>query len=115
MRLLSQLPADGLMGWMDTVIELLDVAVRIVTGDADRRLRALRDSLVGYRAHVRRFNAALEVPGHESEPYPERPGTLGYFAVESHSVSRARLYDGVREALTASFDSGRNPGYQGGR
>ncbi len=111
-RLLSQLPSDGLVGWMQTVVDILDGALGVLFGDADRNVRALHDSLAGYLAHITRFRAGLEVSGHEAEPYPERPGTLGYFAVESHSVSRARLYDEVRDALTASFDSGRNPGYQ---
>ena len=111
-RLLSQLAPEGMARGLQVAADVLDASLLFLSGAADRNVQALRDSLAGYAVHIERFREGLEVPGYEAEPYPERPGTMGYFAVESHSVSRAELYDEVREALTASFSSGPNPGYQ---
>jgi hypothetical protein len=114
-QLLAQLAPAQITEMMGTIIGVLNAALAFVTGDDDRRVRALRDSLVGYRQHIEHYRQDLAIPGHEDEPYPEQPGTLGYFAVSSHGVSMAALYDEVRAALTDSFSSGPNPGYVPGR
>lgn len=112
MRLLSQLiPADAFL----SSAEKLDVLMYLYTNDAmDDALAAARDNLNTYGGLVNRLAANLVTAEDlENENLTNKPGSLGYLAVTSHSLSHTQLFPEIEKALRSSFGSGKNPGFKG--
>ncbi|MEN7551233.1 hypothetical protein AAG747_25165 [Rapidithrix thailandica] len=110
MRLVSQmLTPEGINGLISTI----DLLEWIITGEADTQLKRLKRNLTVYHGIVNRFHADLIAEQDLNDPNLKiKPGSLPYLATTAHSLSHTQLFPKVKEALSASFGSGKNPGYK---
>ena len=111
-RLLSQLvsPDDILLG-----IRVLDFGVELLVmdDDNDEQLDILQENLERYLAVIRRFSANLITEEDQNnDELTEKPGSIPYFAMVSHSLSHTKFWNEAKEALMSSFSSGKNPSYK---
>lgn len=111
-RLVSQeVPTNYLrhfINFSDWVIELA-----VTDDNNDEQLDILQENLETYLAVIERFQVDLITEeDQEDDELEDKPGSLAYFAMMSHSLSHTKLWDEVKEALTSSFSSGKNPGYK---
>lgn len=95
---------------MPSIINKIDIVEYIVTGEADRRLKLLRKLLTNIKTvfDVRSFGELedssqklileQEENNKDSNPYNDtlKRGSLMYFLIESHSTSRRRFHQKVK-------------------
>lgn len=115
MRMISQfiIPDD-----LDGIINGIDWAEYIVTGELDTQLKESRRNLGVYHGLVSEYNEDLITEADRNDESLEiKPGSIPYLAMTSHGLSHTDLFDDskhkVKDALTSTFSSGENPGYQG--
>ncbi|WP_375563444.1 hypothetical protein ACE193_25480 (plasmid) [Bernardetia sp. OM2101] len=109
-RLISQFTTAESMRDVASKLNLLEY---IVTGDLDTQVKRLKTNITVYSNLVARFNADLVTPAdRDNNELTEKPGSVPYLAMVSHSLSHTKLFDEVKDALTSSFSSGKNPGYK---
>lgn len=110
MRLISQFTTAQALRDVATKLGYLEY---IVTGDLDTQVKRLKGNITVYSNLVARFNADLVTPAdRDNNELTEKPGSVPYLAMVSHSLSHTKLFDDVKDALTSSFSSGKNPGYK---
>lgn len=110
MRLFSQFikPAQ-----LKDIIQYVNKAEYIITGNLDQQLKILRGNLERYYLFVNKYHANLVLEKDEKiAGLAERPGTIPYLAMKSHSLSHTQFWPGVEEGLRGAFSSGKNSGYK---
>jgi len=114
MRMVSQFinPDD-----VQAIVDGINKAEWIMMGDWDDELKELRGNLEVYQGLVNEYNMDLVTEEDKNnEELHIKPGSIPYLAMTSHSLSHTDLFDddehNVKDALTAAFSSGENPGYQ---
>lgn len=109
-RLISQFTTAQSLRDVASKLNLLEY---IVTGDLDTQVKRLKANITVYSNLVARFNADLVTPAdRDNNELTEKPGSVPYLAMVSHSLSHTKLFDEVGNALTSCFSSGKNPGYK---
>lgn len=102
--------AKTLLNTLPSIINKIDIVEYIVTGEADRRLKLLRKLLTNIKTvfDVRSFGELedssqklileQEENNKDSNPYNDtlKRGSLMYFLIESHSTSRRRFHQKVK-------------------
>lgn len=115
MRMVSQFVEPETLA---TLINRIDWAEYIVTGELDRQLKEARRNLGVYLRLVTAYNANLVTEADQNNDALEvKPGSIPYLAMTAHSLSHTDLFDdakhNVKKSLMEAFSSGKNPGYQG--
>lgn len=109
-RLISQFTTAEALQDVATKLNYLEY---IVTGNLDTQVKRLKANITVYSNVVARFNADLVTPAdRDNNELTEKPGSVPYLAMVSHSLSHTKLFDEVKDALASSFSSGKNPGYK---
>lgn len=109
MRLFSQfVTPESLM----TIINILNAAEYVVTGNLDTQVKRLGRNMIVYQRLVNQFHANLVAERDKSIKLMERPGTIPYLATTSHSLSHTRFWPKVETALREALGSGKKPGYK---
>jgi len=90
----------------------------IVWGATDTQLDLLHKRLGVYQKVVKKYHANLIAESDkENAGLKIKPGSIHYLAMNAHNFSRTKLFDdskhNLKEALTATFSSGKNPGFKG--
>lgn len=110
-----------LMSQFTTVKKLRDVSSAlyylgfIVEEDLDTEVNRLRANVDIYTNLVARFNADLmteEDRDDDELAIEEKPGSIPYLAMVSHSLSHTKFWDELKKPLMSSFSSGKNPSYK---
>ncbi|PHR29981.1 MAG: hypothetical protein COA38_11075 [Fluviicola sp.] len=115
MRMISQfINPDDLAG----IINGIDWAEYIITGDLDTQLKEARRNLGVYLELIEEYNEDLITADDLANDDLEiKPGSIPYLAMTSHGLSHTDLFDDskhkVKDALMSAFSSGSNPGYNG--
>ncbi|MCE3075690.1 hypothetical protein [Chryseobacterium gwangjuense] len=111
MRLFSQFikPSE-----FKKIIKYINEAEYIITGDLDDQLKILRGNLERYDSFITKYHAGLVTEQDEKTMTSmfERPGSLPYLAMASHSLSHTQFWEKAEEGLKSAFSSGKNPGYK---
>jgi len=111
MRLFSQFikPSE-----FKKIIKYINEAEYIITGDLDDQLKILRGNLERYDSYITKYHAGLVTEQDEKTMTSmlERPGSLPYLAMASHSLSHTQFWEKAEEGLKSAFSSGKNPGYK---
>lgn len=109
MRLFSQMISPQLV---KDVLDKLPLAELYFTGKKDTEVKTFKRSLKKYYTLINTYHADLITEAdRQNEALTEKPGSLPYLSMVSHSLSHTELFPEVKEALCASFGSGKNPGY----
>jgi hypothetical protein len=112
MRLFSQFikpPA------LKDIIDYIDYAENIITGDLDKQLKMLRGNFERYYLFVNKYHAGLVTEKDEKNTkldLDKKPGSIPYLAMVSHSLSHTQFWKDVEDGLKSAFSSGKNPGYK---
>lgn len=114
MRMISQFVDPEIL---QGVIDKINTMEWIMVGDWDDQLKEARFNLERYHTLVSRYYADLVTEEDKNNEELEiKPGSIPYLAMVAHSLSHTQLWDSdshnVKKALTDSFSSGENPGYQ---
>lgn len=111
MRLFSQFIKPSAL---KDVIDYIDYAEYIITGDLDTQLKILNKNFKIYKSFVALYHMGLVTEKDEKEikKLNERPGTIPYLAMTSHSLSHTQLWEKVEEGLKGAFGSGKSSKYK---
>ena len=84
------------------------------TGDEDDELKKLRGSIEKYKVLINKYHLNLVSKADEKKfsEITDRPGSIPYLAMNSHSLSHTQFWKDVEEGLKDSFSSGKNTGYK---
>ncbi|WP_407480999.1 hypothetical protein [Elizabethkingia meningoseptica] len=106
MRLFSQFVTPFVM---KAVYYLLDALEFIVTGELDTQIKRLRRSVGVYGNLVKQYHADLVTKDDAKniKDMPDRPGSVPYLALASHSLSHTQFWEDVKTELESAFSSGR--------
>ncbi|MDE5449795.1 hypothetical protein KRE38_12265, partial [Elizabethkingia meningoseptica] len=106
MRLFSQFVKPFVM---TAVYYLLDALEFIVTGELDTQIKRLRRSVGVYGDLVKQYHADLitKDDAKNIKDMPDRPGSVPYLALASHSLSHTQFWEDVKTELESAFSSGR--------
>ena len=100
------------------IINGIDWAEYIITGDLDTQLKEARRNLGVYLELIEEYNEDLITADDlANDDLEVKPGSIPYLAMTSHGLSHTDLFDDskhkVKDALMSAFSSGSNPGYNG--
>ena len=110
MRLFSQFLTPEAF---DGIISQINTLEWVITGLEDTAAKTLKGNLTRYRNLVNTYHVDLVTEQDEANASLHvKPGSLPYLALDSHNLSRTALFPKMKEALTSSFGSGKNPGYK---
>ena len=111
LRLFSQMINPQTVTFTVYAIHLVEL---YFTGDEDDELKKLRGSIEKYKVLINKYHLNLVSKADEKKfsEITDRPGSIPYLAMNSHSLSHTQFWKDVEEGLKDSFSSGKNTGYK---
>jgi len=116
--LISQLDTSDnvkkIAGYVDTFATILNVIEwrkplsKLYETEFEKQLEALRANLNTYADQVNTYNYHLVTPNDIADKgfsFMEKPGSLGYLAMVSHSLSHMLMTEEIKKELSATFGS----------
>lgn len=98
-----------------TIINVIDWGVEpLVFGNLDTEVTILRKNFEVYSEFITKYNANLvtENDKKQIDDLVNRPGSIPYLAMTSHSLSHTQFWPDVEKGLRSAFSSGENPKYK---
>lgn len=112
MRIISQFITEEELEEISSSLNKLEW---IVKDDLDTEVMRLGANVDVYTNLVARFNADLMTEEDREDDelaIEEKPGSIPYLAMVSHSLSHTKFWDELKKPLMSSFSSGKNPSYK---